>query len=133
AERAKSEWDAVLLRQTKRANESSVWDVRLLVEAKASVDAATTDLPRLLRGLRLLAHAEEHAVYAFKTQQGSVSLSGSSLSLLPTHEADLSRSVLYCCDEPDVAAPRWLSAASRMQLLSAQASLEFAGAVAGTP
>jgi len=130
AEHAKSEWDAVLLRQVKSASEPTVWDVRLFVEAKASVDAATTDLPRLLRGLRLLAHAEEHVVYAFKTHQGSVNLSGRSLSMLPTHEADLTSLVLYCCDAPDEAAPRWLSAASRMQLLSAQASLEFAGAVA---
>jgi hypothetical protein len=62
ADRAKSEWDAVLLRQTETIAATPVWDVCLLVEAKASVDAAATDLPRLLRGLRLLGHADEDTV-----------------------------------------------------------------------
>ena len=131
AERAKSEWDAVLLRQAPMSNASTadastVWDVCLLVEAKASVDAATTDLPRLLRGLRLLAHAEESAVYSFKTRQGAVCLRGASLRALTTDTAGLRMSVLYCCDAAAEAAPRLLSAASRMQLLSAPASVEFA-------
>ena len=49
-----------------------------MVEAKASVEAATTDLPRLLRGLRLLARAQSGAVYAFATQQGRVQVRGAS-------------------------------------------------------
>lgn len=130
SERAKSEWDVVLLRQAKGFDEMPAWDVCLLVEAKASVDAASTDLPRLLRGVRLLAHAEESVIYSFKTQQGMVNLRGASLRALTTDEADLARTVLYCCDAPAEATPRLLSAASRMQLLSAQASLEFASALA---
>jgi hypothetical protein len=129
-ERAKSEWDAVLLKRGKTVDETTIWDLCLLVEVKASVDAATTDLPRLLRGLRLLSHAEEKGVYAFKTQQGMVRLHGASLSALTTDEAGLARTVLYCCDAPAEVTPRLLSAASRMQLLSAPASLEFASTLA---
>lgn len=129
-ERAKTEWDAVLLSQASKDDEADddtpAWDVCLLVEAKASVDAATTDLPRLLRGLRLLAHAEKHVTYAFQTEQGTVRLRGASLSALPTDEAGLASKVLYCSDAPGESNPRVLSAASRMQLLSAPATLEFA-------
>jgi hypothetical protein len=129
-ERAKTEWDVVLLRQANPPADAATWDVCLLVEAKASVDAATTDLPRLARGLALLAHADPHTVYAFRTQQGAVHLTGASLAALTNDAAGLRRSVLYCCDAPVEAAPRVLSPASRMQLLSAHASLEFAGALA---
>jgi hypothetical protein len=128
-ERAKTEWDVVLLRQAKTPDQSVAWDVCLLVEAKASADSATTDFPRLLRGLELLAHAGKDSVYPFRTQQGTVYLSGASLGALRTDEASLARTVLYCSDAPAETAPRLLSAASRMQLLSAQASLEFAGAL----
>lgn len=133
---AKSEWDAVLLRRsnttntTNTTNTATAWDVCLLVEAKASVEAATTDFPRLLRGLRLLSHADANVVYPFKTQQGLVPLRGASLKVRATDEGSLARQVLYCCDAPAEAAPRLLSVASRMQLLSARASLEFASAVA---
>jgi hypothetical protein len=126
SERAKSEWDAVLLRQTCTAAATPVWDVCLLIEAKASVDAATADLPRLQRGLRLLAHAESHIVYPFQTRQGIVNLRGASLRALPTDSPALNGTVLYCCDAPADAAPRLLSAASRMQLLSAPASVDYA-------
>lgn len=125
-ERAKSEWDAVLLRQTPTATAEPVWDVCLLVEAKASVDAATADLPRLQRGLHLLGHAEAHAVYPFQTQQGIVNLHGASLRALPADSPALDGIVLYCCDAPADATPRLLSAASRMQLLSAPASVDYA-------
>jgi hypothetical protein len=130
SDRAKSEWDVVLLRPAKIANEQAIWDVRLLVEAKASIDAATTDLPRLLRGLRLLAQAGENVFYSFETQQGAVHLRGASLRALTSDETDLTKAILYCCDAPAETAPRLLSAASRMQLLSASASLEYAGALA---
>ncbi|CAM3549824.1 3-deoxy-D-arabino-heptulosonate 7-phosphate synthase [Bordetella sputigena] len=142
AERAKTEWDVVLLRQSgargrpdagakvaeAQAGEPShaVWDVRLWVEAKASLDAATTDLPRLVRGLRLLAGAEENVVYPFLAREGIVAVFGASLRGMQTHEAALRASVLYCCDAPMEIHPRFLSAASRMQLLSAPASLAFA-------
>jgi hypothetical protein len=132
-ERAKSEWDAVLLRRANRVDEMEAWDVCLLVEAKSSVDAATTDLQRLLRGIRLLSHADEYVAYAFATQQGTVRLRGASLHALATDEASLARSVLYCCDAPAEMKPRLLGAASRMQLLSAPASLEFANLLAEQP
>lgn len=130
AERAKTEWDAVLLRQAPLADGTEAWDICLLAEAKASVDAASNDLPRLLRGLRLLAHADKDAAYSFACQQGTVRLNGASLCALATDEASLSRTVLYCCDAPADAAPRLLAAASRMQLLSAQASLDYAARLA---
>ncbi|UYO92140.1 3-deoxy-D-arabino-heptulosonate 7-phosphate synthase [Pollutimonas sp. M17] len=128
--RAKSEWDVVLLRRPKAADTAAAWDVCLLVEAKASVDAAATDLPRLMRGLGLLAHAEENAVYAFRAQQGVVHLRGASLGALTVDESGLARTVLYCCDAPAESTSRLLSVASRMQLLSARASLEFAAGLA---
>ncbi|MGB3288859.1 MAG: 3-deoxy-D-arabino-heptulosonate 7-phosphate synthase [Burkholderiaceae bacterium] len=124
--RAKSEWDVVLLRRAQAAATAGAWDVCLLVEAKASVDAAVGDLPRLMRGLRLLAHADASAVYAFETRQGVVRLRGASLNALSADEAGMARTVLYCCDVPAESAPRLLGAASRMRLLSAPASLEFA-------
>lgn len=124
--RAKSEWDVVLLRHAKTVDATPAWDVCLLVEAKASVDAAATDLSRLLRGLRLLAQADKNFVYAFNTRQGVVNLRGVSLSALASDKIGLVKTVLYCCDAPVETAPRLLGAAGRMQLLSAQASLEFA-------
>ncbi|WP_029044655.1 hypothetical protein [Cupriavidus sp. amp6] len=129
-ERAKTEWDVVLLRQVLPIAETPAWDICLLAEAKASVDAATTDLPKLLRGLRLLAHADKDVVYAFETQQGTVRLHGAALSALRADADGLAGTVLYCCDAPAEPRPRLLGAASRMQLLSAQASLEFASALA---
>jgi len=132
-DRAKSEWDAVLLRRPATADETEAWEVCLLVEAKASADAAATDLPRLLRGLRLLAQADERETYAFETREGVARLRGASLHALTADEARLAETVLYCCDAPADAAPRLLSAASRMQLLSAPASLAFASALARAP
>ncbi|KMQ81116.1 hypothetical protein BPMI_03040 [Candidatus Burkholderia pumila] len=94
-DRAKTEWDVALL---KRAD-IDAWNVRLLVEAKVSPDAATTDFPRLLRGLRLLASADANAGYTVATQQGPVRLRGASLCAL---------SVLHSCYAPADAAPRLL-------------------------
>ncbi|WER47484.1 3-deoxy-D-arabino-heptulosonate 7-phosphate synthase [Cupriavidus sp. WKF15] len=128
-ERAKTEWDVVLLRRAP-VEAMPAWDVCLLVEVKASVDAATTDFPRLLRGIGLLAHAKQDAAYMFESRQGTVCLRGAALSALRTSEPDLQRTVLYCCDARAEAAPRLLSAASRMQLLSADQSLAFASHLA---
>ncbi|MFW7342629.1 3-deoxy-D-arabino-heptulosonate 7-phosphate synthase [Pollutimonas sp. H1-120] len=128
--RAKTEWDVALLRRAQAMDARPVWEVCLLVEAKASVDAAASDLPRLLRGLRLLAQAEENAVYPFRTEEGTMQLLGSSLRALRHDEAGLAGTVLYCCDAPADAAPRLFGAASRMQLLSATASLKFADSLA---
>lgn len=131
AERAKSEWDAVLLRQAPAVDGAQpTWDPCLLLEAKASVDAATTDFARLQRGLRLLTQARQDAVYAFATRQGEVLLRGAALSALPLHGDGLARTVVYCTDAPAPATPHLLSAASRMQLLSAPDSLRFADALA---
>lgn len=129
AARAKSEWDVVLLRQPAVADAQDSWDACLLVEAKASVDAASTDLPRLLRGVRLLADAQQDESYAFETQQGTAHLRGAALSALSTDEAQLARTVLYCCAADAEASTRLLGAASRMQLLSAAASLDYASAL----
>lgn len=146
---AKTEWDVVLLRRTNCASRAdrrfvnnsdssqnaadkaqrAAWTVCLLVEAKASVDAAASDLPRLLRGLHLLAQADPAETYEFQTRQGAVPLSGAALRSLAGHTADLSRLVLYCTNGPDPAAPRLLSAASRMQLLSAPESLRYAASL----
>ncbi|OZI23973.1 hypothetical protein CAL26_11245 [Bordetella genomosp. 9] len=137
ADRAKTEWDVVLLRRSGAPPEigadlgsaGAPWDVCLLVEAKASLDAATTDLQRLLRGLRLLAGADASLVYHFQTRGGSVPVSGASLRALRmscTDDAALRSSVLYCCDASQEAQTRPLGAASRMQLLSAPASLAYA-------
>ena len=69
-DRAKTEWDAILLERPRGDDPAPVWNVRFLVEAKASADAATTDLPRLLRGLNLLAQADPDTLYAFETTPG---------------------------------------------------------------
>jgi hypothetical protein len=129
ADRAKTEWDVALLRQA-GADASPIWDVCMLVEAKASTDAATTDVPRLLRGLRLLAHADPQVTYAFESHQGPVRVRGASLAALTTDEASLATTILYFSDAPAEASPRLLSAAARMQLLSAQESLAYASLLA---
>lgn len=131
ADYAKTEWDAILLRRAPSPNldERMGWDVCLLAEAKASVDAATTDLPRLTRGLRLLASATQPA-YPFDTRQGTFWLRGPSLATLPSDESALEDRILYCCDAPVEPAPRLLGAAHRMQLLSAPASLAYASRLA---
>ena len=142
---AKTEWDAVLLRQPRGdhaataphavptpapAPAATPWDVCLLVEAKASADAAAADLPRLLRGLKVLAQADAATDYRFSTRQGDVLLRGASLCGLCEDAQSVARTVLYCCDASAQDRPRLLSAASRMQLLSAPASLAFASALA---
>lgn len=145
ADRAKSEWDAVLLRRVDPAQATAVraqagatatpadpaalWDICLVIEAKASFEAATTDLPRLLRGLRLLASARPDQAYAFSTQQGKVQVRGASLAALPVTEAALAERVLYCSDAPADAPHAGLHAASRTQLLSAPSCLAYAAAL----
>ncbi|GAB3085351.1 3-deoxy-D-arabino-heptulosonate 7-phosphate synthase [Bordetella muralis] len=131
ADYAKSEWDAVLLQQTPSDGDTPTFDVCLLIEAKASVDAATTDLPRLLRGLRLLASAQAETTYAFDTHQGRVQLRGSSLKRFAAEDTHVAGSVLYCCDAVADAYPKLLSTATRMQLLSAPGSVAYASSLAG--
>jgi hypothetical protein len=129
-DRAKTEWDAVLLERARGGDPSTAWNMRFLVEAKASADAATFDLPRLLRRLSLLAQADPHTVYAFDTREGSIRVHGASLHALTIDDAALQREVLYCCDASADPTPRLLGAASRMQLLSTPASLAYASALA---
>ena len=129
---AKTEWDVALLERAPSVASVTAWNLRFLLEAKASADAATTDLPRLKRGLSLLASADEAAVYAFETHEGVVHLHGSSLRALSADDSALQHEVLYCCDATADSALRPLSAASRMQLLSAPASVEYASALAQT-
>ncbi|WP_397474534.1 3-deoxy-D-arabino-heptulosonate 7-phosphate synthase [Pusillimonas sp.] len=128
AQLSKAEWDVVLLRKApKRDADDPIWNICLLVEAKASADAATTDFPRLLRGLQLLAQADGAAIYSFAAQEETVRLHGASLNALTTEQAELKGTVLYCTDAPAETMPRPLNPAGRMQLLTAPASLEFAG------
>ena len=128
---AKTEWDVVLLRCAGTQGDQMLWDVCLLAEAKSSPDAATTDWPRLQRGLQLFARADEHAAYPFDAAEETVWVRGASLRAFAAANADKLRTVLYCCLEPGQAMPRMLGASSRMQLLSARPSLEFAHAVSG--
>lgn len=133
AERAKSEWDAVLLRRAAHPCGSAepTWDLCLLLEAKSSVDAATNDFARLQRGIRLLASADSGATYSFSTRQGGVLLRGGPLNALAMlGDAGLAGLVLYCTDAPAPPAPHLLGAASRMQLLGAPCSMAFATALA---
>ena len=130
-EGGKTEWDAVLLKQADAGVEAdTVWDIELLVEAKASADAIATDFPRLLRGLGLLSRAEAAATYAFKSREGMFVIRGASLSGLPTDAESLEGKVIYCSDAVAEEEPRLLSAASRMQLLSSSESLAYATALA---
>jgi hypothetical protein len=125
-DRAKSEWDVVILKGSFADDApDQTWDLCFLVEAKASVDAAITDFPRLQRGLRLLGKADADRLYRFQTQQGAFSIRGASLSRVGNSD-DLAAVVLYCCDSGGDSPTRVLSPASRMQLLSAPEALQFA-------
>lgn len=121
---AKTEWDVVVLRPSVTA---SGWDVVLLLEVKASADAAVTDFPRLLHGLRLLACAEPDGQYEFATGQGAVLVSGASLNALGEDAATLDRTVRYVCDTvPGGDTPLTLTPANRMRLLLLPTSVAFA-------
>lgn len=124
ASHAKTEWDVVVLRQAGAALDS--WDVHLLVEVKASADAAVTDFPRLLRGLELLARADADKIHVFEAAEGRIRIRGASLVALSTDDAVLKEKVRYWCDTPAVFATHDLTPANRMRLLSAPACLEFA-------
>ncbi len=141
-EGGKTEWDAVLLRRaaeaspdaeaagTSGADDTALWEVSLLVEAKASPDSVATDFPRLLRGLKVLAQAEVKRNYSFKAREGSFLLRSSQLASLPTEADTLGTTVLYTSDAPADRHPRLLSAAARMQLMSSAEGIAFATALA---
>lgn len=127
----KTEWDVVLLKQAPGCTGSPCWDIRLLIEAKASVDAISPDLPRLLRGLRLMAAADPARSYRFQCREGGITVRGRSLQGLDdTDEATLASRVMYCSDDRAGTPARLLGAASRMQLLSAPESVAHAVALA---
>lgn len=123
---AKTEWDVALLHETRPADGAApVADLGLLVEVKASADAAVADWPRLLRGLQCLAGAQAQAVLPFACRQGTVALRGDSLRTLVDAGMPRPDAVLYVCTD-ETPPPRLLAAASRLQLLSAPAVLAFA-------
>jgi hypothetical protein len=117
AAKAKDEWDVALVHGS---------ELVLLAEVKASPAAATSDLPRLLRGLERLAHAQAEAVYEFAASQGAVALRGESLRALRPQGRALPPQVFYCCDAPPEAQPPVLSAAAKAVLLAEPASIAFA-------
>lgn len=124
ARHAKTEWDVVVLERM--GTEPDIWDLRLLVEVKASADAAVIDFPRLVRGLELLAQADADQIYTFETAQGRIKIRGASLVGLSTDDAALKKMVRYWCDAPPVLAAQALNPANRMRLLSAPACVAFA-------
>ncbi|WP_235505068.1 hypothetical protein [Variovorax sp. Root318D1] len=126
ANKAKEEWDAALL----HGEPGAAAELILLAEIKASPAAAMSDFPRLLRGLRRLAHASAETAYAFASADGEARFLGASLRqlepvghLLPSH-------VIYCCSATAEPPPQVLSAASKAVLLAEPASLAFALQVA---
>jgi hypothetical protein len=127
-QQAKDEWDVALLRG---ADGRDALDIVLLAEVKAAPAAATPDFPRLQRGLRRLAGADEHQHYVFASADGDMPLTGESLRRLQPHGPALPEHVIYCCTAPDEAQPPMLSAASRGLLLAEPASIAFAQRVAG--
>jgi hypothetical protein len=124
APKTKDEWDVALVRATDAAA-----DLVLLAEVKSSPAAVSSDLARLLRGLRRLAHADPHAAYDFPSADGAVRLAGTSLRALQPHARALPARVIYCCTAPPEAEPALLSAAARAVLLNEPASLAFADAI----
>lgn len=116
AEKAKDEWDVAMLRDT---------DIVLLAEVKASPTAASSDLARLLRGLRRLAHADPDTDYAFPCADGEARIAGASLRQLQPRLHALPPQVIYCCVAEE-ARPQMLSAASKAVLLTEPACLAFA-------
>ncbi|BEP33672.1 hypothetical protein GmRootV59_06460 [Variovorax sp. V59] len=121
AGKAKEEWDAAIVR-----GEAGGASLVLLAETKASPAAATSDFPRLLRGLRRLAQARADAVYAFASADGEQRIAGASLQGLRPIRRLLPPHVIYCCSAPSEALPQPLGAAAKAVLLAEPASLAFA-------
>jgi len=122
ANKAKEEWDAALL----RSEPGAAAELVLLAEIKASPTAATSDFPRLLRGLRRLAHASAEAAYVFASADGEARILGASLRELEPAGHSLPPHVIYCCSAAAEPPPQLLSAASKAVLLAEPASLAFA-------
>ncbi|KLN53954.1 hypothetical protein [Variovorax paradoxus] len=122
ANKAKEEWDGAIV----RGDGNGAADLVLLAETKASPAAATSDFPRLLRGLRRLAQAHAEAVYAFASADGEQRILGASLQGLRPIRRLLPPHVIYCCSAPLEALPQPLGAATKAVLLAEPASLAFA-------
>jgi len=124
-EGAKEEWDAAIVRRSGDGTDALV----LLAEAKNAPAAATTDLPRLLRGLDQLSSADPHAAHAFKSADGEVRLRGDSLQALRPQDGALPAHVIYLCTAAAEARVALLGASARARLLAEGASLRFAAAL----
>lgn len=124
--KAKDEWDVAIVRRLDVGDATEFAEVVLLAEVKASPSAATTDFPRLLRGLQRLAHASAEAAYAFPSADGEVLLPGASLRRLQPHGQALPPQVIYCCSGAGETQPQVLGAATRAVLLAEPPSLAFA-------
>lgn len=122
-DKAKEEWDAAIVRGAGAADAVAI---ALLAEVKASPAAATSDFPRLVRGLERLSQARADADYTFACSSGIVRILGRSLRRLHPHGQGLPRHVIYCCAAPPETPVPMLSAASRALLLAEPASLAFA-------
>ena len=127
-DRSKLEWDAAIVRSD--GAESGIDDVVLLAEAKAAPAAATTDLPRLLRGLAGLSQAREGSHHDFACAGGAVRLSGASLRALQPQGHAIPAQVIYLCAARPEPRPALLGAAARALLLAESASLGFAAELA---
>jgi hypothetical protein len=122
AGRSKGEWDVALLHGLP---DDTAADIVLLAEVKASAAAATTDLPRLLRGLERLAQARADDGYALAARGGELRLSGRSLQALQPPGAGLPPQVIYCCATRAEAPPALLGTAAKAMLLAEPASVAF--------
>ena len=121
ASKAKDEWDVALLQ-----DEGELASIVLLAEVKAAPAAATSDFPRLLRGLQRLAQAGAGSAHAFASDGGPVRIDGASLAALQPQGRLLPPQVIYCCSAPPEARPQALGAATRAVLLAEPASMAFA-------
>lgn len=126
AAQTKGEWDVALARAVEG---SDAVDIVLLAEVKASAAAATTDLPRLLRGLERLAQAQPDASYTLAANRGEVKVSGGSLRALQPRDDALPPQVIYCCAAPTDTPPAMLSAAAKAVLLTDASCVAFARAL----
>lgn len=119
---AKDEWDVALA----RGAPGGAWALVLVAEVKASPAAASSDFPRLLRGLQRLGQAEVAADYRFASAEGEVLLQGAALRRLAPQGRALPPQVIYCSTAPVEPRPSLLGAATRAVLLAEPASLAFA-------
>lgn len=126
-EGAKEEWDVAIVRRMGDGTDALV----LLAEAKNAPAAATTDLPRLLRGLDQLSAADAQGVHAFRSAEGELRLRGDSLRALRPQVGALPAQVIYLCTAPAEARVVLLGASARARLLAEGASLQFAAALDG--